>query len=64
MNFYGLVLGLILARFRESGTTMIIFQYILLGLAVSGAVLWLFRKQLFPKKYKSGDCGDGDCGCH
>jgi hypothetical protein len=64
MKFPWYALGLIFVRFRESGTTMIIIQYILLALAVIGALLWLFRKQLFPKKYDSGNCGDGDCGCH
>lgn len=43
---------------------MIYLQYILLAVAAIGAVLWLFRKSFFPKKYDSGNCGDGDCGCH
>jgi hypothetical protein len=43
---------------------MIYLQYIFLAAAAIGAVVWLFRKQLFPKKYNSSNCGDGDCGCH
>jgi hypothetical protein len=43
---------------------MYITQSIIVILIAVAAVLWLFRKSFFPKKFKSSDCGDGDCGCH
>lgn len=39
-------------------------QYAVVIVIVIGALLWLFRKTLFPKRYSSNNCGDGDCGCH
>ncbi|MGB5982918.1 MAG: FeoB-associated Cys-rich membrane protein [Nonlabens sp.] len=39
-------------------------QYILVGVLVLAAVVFLFRKQLFPESKDSGSCGNGDCGCN
>ena len=39
-------------------------QTILAYLTVALAIAWLVRKFLWPTAKKSGDCGDGDCGCH
>ncbi|WP_213524077.1 FeoB-associated Cys-rich membrane protein [Nonlabens sp.] len=43
---------------------MYIAQTIIVILIAVAAVIWLLRKSLFPKKFHSSDCGDGDCGCH
>jgi hypothetical protein len=43
---------------------MYIVQTIIVVLLAVAAILWLFRKSIFPKKFDSSDCGDGDCGCH
>jgi len=43
---------------------MYIAQTIIVILIAVVAVIWLLRKSLFPKKFHSSDCGDGDCGCH
>ncbi|WP_405378293.1 FeoB-associated Cys-rich membrane protein [Nonlabens sp. Asnod3-A02] len=43
---------------------MEIFQTISVFVIAVVAILWLFRKSIFPKKFNSSGCGDGDCGCH
>ncbi|WP_090755086.1 FeoB-associated Cys-rich membrane protein [Nonlabens sp. Hel1_33_55] len=42
----------------------ILIQYIIVAVIVITAIGWLFRKRLFPSRYNSKNCGDGDCGCH
>ncbi|KQC32177.1 hypothetical protein AAU57_01710 [Nonlabens sp. YIK11] len=54
---------LFLVRFRES-ELQIYLQYGIVILLLIAAVVWLFRKKLFPSRYNSNNCGDGDCGCH
>ncbi|AGC76390.1 attachment p12 family protein [Nonlabens dokdonensis] len=43
---------------------MYIAQTILVVLIAVIALVWLLRKFIFPNKYNSSNCGDGDCGCH
>ncbi len=40
-------------------------QYILVYLALAGALFFLIKKYFFKKKKKKDSvCGDNDCGCH
>lgn len=38
-------------------------QTFIVYILVAGAVVFLVKKYFFKKKKKSGDCGNGDCGC-